>query len=209
MLRSNQLSYTTEASNYRPKKSLVHKIGFAFAQEGVHAFFLVLRGKQCVEQAALKHHAIGQRLGQGRRLLQDGVQLFTAQSARGEGLAPLWQVQAAGEVLTVRVQHAHPQLGIAIQLAIGEAHAVPQREIEGVALAGAIQADEQDVAAAFHGDGAGAVGEVDERLVVVVDAGGAARSEAALSASDSASAMRARKAWRVEISAASRMKPSR
>src|SRR5574343_103301 len=58
MLRSNQLSYTTERTRLYIKFLQVYKVGGAFVHKSVHAFFLVLGGKQCVEQTALKHHAI-------------------------------------------------------------------------------------------------------------------------------------------------------
>ena len=37
----------------------VCEVGWALVQESVHALFLVVCGKQSVEQTALKHHAIG------------------------------------------------------------------------------------------------------------------------------------------------------
>ena len=77
------------------------------------------------------------------------------QRARRERRAPLRQIEAAGEVVAVRVEHADAQLVVAIELGVGAAQRVPQREIERVALGGAIEADQQDVAAALDGDGSG------------------------------------------------------
>ena len=63
---------------------------------------------------------------------------------------PLRQVEAAGEVIAVRVEHADAQLGVALELGVGAAQRVPQRQVERVALGGAIEADEQDVTAALE-----------------------------------------------------------
>ena len=44
---------------------LVFEIRGAFVDERIHAFFLIGRGKQRVEQAALEHHAVGQAAFKG------------------------------------------------------------------------------------------------------------------------------------------------
>ena len=46
-------------------QSTVDELRCPFVQKGVHAFFLVGSGKQAVEQAALKHHAVGQAAFEG------------------------------------------------------------------------------------------------------------------------------------------------
>src|SRR5690606_21979974 len=61
-------------------------------------------------------------------------------------------IEAPGEVIAERVQHAGAELVVAIELAVRAAQAVPQREIERVALGGAIEAHEEHGAAALEPD---------------------------------------------------------
>ena len=72
-------------------------------------------------------------------------------AAREDG-RPLRQIEPAREVIALGVQHARAQLVVAIELAVREAQGVPQRQVERVALGGAIEADEEHVAAALEPD---------------------------------------------------------
>ena len=55
-------------------------------------------------------------------------------------------------MIAVRMQHADPQLAIALELAERQAQPFPQRKVERVALGRPIETDRQDVAVAFEAD---------------------------------------------------------
>jgi hypothetical protein len=69
--------------------------------------------------------------------------------AAREHRAPLRQIEPAGEVIAVGVQHADAQRGVALELAVPAAQRVPQRQVERVALRDPIEPEQQDVAAAL------------------------------------------------------------
>ena len=70
--------------------------------------------------------------------------------AAGQTGRHLGEVEAAGEMLAVRVQDAGAQLVVALELGVGVGELVQQRQVEGVALVRAVQADQQHVPVALQ-----------------------------------------------------------
>ena len=62
------------------------------------------------------------------------------------------EVESGGEVVAVREDESDPQLGVAVELAVGEGELLQHPPVRGVPLLGAVEADQQDVAVAFDGD---------------------------------------------------------
>src|SRR5258706_360819 len=78
----------------------------------------------------------------------------------GEGLieatlsderADLCQVEPSREVIAVAEQDPAPDRVVVLELVVRAGELVDQHKVEGVALLGAVQADQQHVAAAFEG----------------------------------------------------------
>jgi hypothetical protein len=66
-------------------------------------------------------------------------------------LAALCQVEPSREVIAVAEQDPAPDRVVVLELVVRAGELVDQRKVEGVALLGAVQADQQHVAAAFEG----------------------------------------------------------
>jgi hypothetical protein len=65
--------------------------------------------------------------------------------------AHLGQIQPSREVIAVAEQNSAPDRVVVLKLVVGGGELVDQREVEGVALLGPVQADQQHVAAPLDG----------------------------------------------------------
>ena len=63
--------------------------------------------------------------------------------------------EPTGEVVALGVQHTDAQLGVALELGVGTAQRIPQRQIERVALGHAIEAHQENVATTLDRNGSG------------------------------------------------------
>ena len=75
----------------------------------------------------------------------DAALRHDVEAVRADARADVGEVEAAGEVVAVRVDEADPQLGVALELAVGEGQLLQQPQVGGVALVRPVEADEQDV----------------------------------------------------------------
>ena len=62
------------------------------------------------------------------------------------------QVEPAREVVAVRKDHADPQLGVAVELAVGQGQLLEHGHVGGIALLGPVEADQQQVPLALDRD---------------------------------------------------------
>ena len=69
-----------------------------------------------------------------------------------DGRSDVDQVESAGEVLTVGVQHAAPHLVVGFQNCVGAGQLAEQGEIEGISFGGPVQADQQYMSLPVEGD---------------------------------------------------------
>ncbi len=123
------------------------KLRGALVQESVHAFLLVLRGKQAVEQAALEHHAVGQRAFEGA-VRRDSLAAITVICEK-----PL-MVRAAPKASSISLSSGTTRLTRPARSAsVGVHHAGGQAHVHGLGLA---HGTRQALRAAGTGDDAAA-----------------------------------------------------
>ena len=71
-----------------------------------------------------------------------------------EGGSDIGQVEAGSEVLAMGKDDRHAGVGVAFKLTVGQGQVVEQVQVEGVAFAGSVQAEQQNMATLFTADAA-------------------------------------------------------